>query len=80
MSPDIASLIVDFTHRLEAAYLEADELTAVVKGLREQRSILLQQRHEDQKRITQQQARIIALVDDNRALRAQVAAWHQVAA
>ena len=80
MTPEIAALIVDLTSRLDDAYRELDEANAEAADVREQRAILLQQRHEDIKAITRQRDRIAVLSAENRSLREQADAWARVAA
>lgn len=80
ISSDLAALLVELTQRAEAAFADADELRLEITALREQRAILFQQLHEAHAQIKRQQARIITLIDDQRALRAQVAEWQKAAA
>lgn len=80
MTRSIADLVVDLAHRLEAAYVEADEAKADAKAVREQRGILLERVHELEKLTKRQGERIAALCDENRALRATVTEWQKVAA
>lgn len=80
MSADTAKLIVELVGKCEAAYVEADELTAAVRDLREQRAVLLQQLHEAGRADRRQKERIAALCDENRRLRAEIASWLRAAA
>ncbi len=80
ISADIATLIVELVGKCEAAYAESDELSATVRDLREQRAILMQRVHELEKETKRQHQRIATLCDENRALRAQAAAWMKAAA